>query len=163
MKTVVGAMCFVLRDGHVLLLHRNHPPFQGRWDGPGGLVEFGETPAEAAVREVYEESGLTITNVEPRAHLLLYNQDRQLTVSSFLFVATATEAELAASEEGLPEWIPLERVHDSNLIGFVHITLPLVLTPGSYLTGTILHDDGGEPLRYSLCHHRLGEARILKG
>lgn len=163
MKTVVGAMCFVLRADHVLLLQRNHPPFQGRWDGPGGLVEFGETPAEAVSREVLEESGLAITNLEARAHLLLYNQERQLTVSSFLFVAEASQDELVASEEGLPEWVPLDRVHDCDLIGFVHITLPLVLTPGTYLTGTILHDDSGEPERYHLQHHRLGEVRILEG
>ena len=52
----------VVRDpaGRVLLVLRGHPPAQGLWSLPGGRVEPGESPAEAAVREVREETGLEI-------------------------------------------------------------------------------------------------------
>ncbi|HVT64688.1 MAG TPA: NUDIX hydrolase [Mycobacteriales bacterium] len=52
----------VVRDpaGRLLLVQRGHPPAQGSWTLPGGRVEPGETPAEAAVREVREETGLDI-------------------------------------------------------------------------------------------------------
>lgn len=48
-------------DGRVLLVKRGHAPQQGCWSVPGGRVEPGETPAEAAVREVFEETGLVVT------------------------------------------------------------------------------------------------------
>lgn len=48
-------------DGEILLLERNHPPFEGQWVLPGGLVEPDETAREACVREVREEVGIDVT------------------------------------------------------------------------------------------------------
>jgi mutator protein MutT len=54
----VGAIVF---DGaRVLLVKRGHPPLKGEWSLPGGVVELGETLAEALVREVLEETGIDI-------------------------------------------------------------------------------------------------------
>ena len=53
----------VVRDqsGRLLLVQRGHPPSAGLWSVPGGRVEPGETPAQAAVREVREETGLDVS------------------------------------------------------------------------------------------------------
>lgn len=48
-------------DGDVLLLERNHPPFDGSWVLPGGLVERNETAREACARETKEEVGLDVS------------------------------------------------------------------------------------------------------
>jgi 8-oxo-dGTP diphosphatase len=55
----VGA---VVTDGHgrLLLIQRGHEPGKGLWSLPGGRVEPGETAAEALVREMEEETGLTV-------------------------------------------------------------------------------------------------------
>jgi ADP-ribose pyrophosphatase YjhB (NUDIX family) len=52
----------VIRDGEgrLLLVRRGRPPSAGLWSVPGGRVEVGETPAQAAVREVREETGLDV-------------------------------------------------------------------------------------------------------
>lgn len=50
----------VHRRGRVLLLKRKNPPNAGKWALPGGLVELGETVQEAAVREIREETGLSV-------------------------------------------------------------------------------------------------------
>lgn len=50
----------VIRNGKVLLVRRAVPPFQGAWDIPGGFCEAEEHPAETAIREVREETGLEV-------------------------------------------------------------------------------------------------------
>jgi 8-oxo-dGTP diphosphatase len=54
----------ILRDGKVLIVRRARPPSQDLFTLPGGAVETGETLAEAVVREVREETALTIEPVE---------------------------------------------------------------------------------------------------
>jgi len=56
----VGVGVVVWRGDEVLLVRRGRPPRQGEWGIPGGAQELGETLFEAAVREVLEETGLTI-------------------------------------------------------------------------------------------------------
>lgn len=56
----VAAAAVVERDGQVLLVRRTMTPGQGKWTIPGGFVEFDEDPAEAVVREVWEETGYKI-------------------------------------------------------------------------------------------------------
>ena len=53
----------VVDDGEVLLMERDHDPYEGHWVLPGGLVEPGETAREACVRETEEEVGLDIKAV----------------------------------------------------------------------------------------------------
>ena len=50
----------VHRGGKVLLVKRRNPPNMGRWALPGGLVELGETVQDATVREIKEETGLSV-------------------------------------------------------------------------------------------------------
>lgn len=56
----VAAGVIVDTDGQVLLVRRCIEPRQGLWTFPGGFVDFGEDPAEAAVRECWEETGLEV-------------------------------------------------------------------------------------------------------
>ena len=150
-----GSVCFVLNAAgdQILLLQRNHDPFKDKWDGLQGLAEFGESPIETARREVSEESGLTISDVAHRGHLLLYNVETDMVIVADLIVATCYEGEPGSSEEGQPVWVPLADLPVTDLVGFVHITLPLVLTPDTFLTGTIQHVSSGVPVRYELTHH----------
>ena len=51
-----GVVC--LRGGEVLLIRRGKPPRQGEWSLPGGRIEWGERAADAALRELEEETGV---------------------------------------------------------------------------------------------------------
>ena len=59
----VGVGVFVFKDGKFLMGQRRGAHGEGSWSIPGGHLEFGENPEQTAVREVAEETGLTITNV----------------------------------------------------------------------------------------------------
>jgi 8-oxo-dGTP diphosphatase len=56
----VAAAVLVEQDGRVLLVRRANEPFRGLWTLPAGFVNGGEDPAEAAVRECLEETGLSV-------------------------------------------------------------------------------------------------------
>jgi 8-oxo-dGTP diphosphatase len=55
----VGAV--ILNNDHVLLVQRGQAPAKGKWTLPGGVIELGESPEEALIREVKEECNLIIT------------------------------------------------------------------------------------------------------
>jgi mutator protein MutT len=60
----VGVGGVVIHQGKVLLARRGKEPLRGRWTVPGGTVEAGETLEQALVREVEEETGLTVRSRE---------------------------------------------------------------------------------------------------
>lgn len=66
----VGA---VVRDptGRLLLVRRGHAPQAGRWSLPGGHIEAGESPQEALVREVWEETGYLVAVGEAVGEIVL--------------------------------------------------------------------------------------------
>lgn len=57
---MVGVGGFIHKEGKVLLIKRRFEPNKGKWSLPGGLLEIGEDPEEAAKREVREEVGLEV-------------------------------------------------------------------------------------------------------
>jgi 8-oxo-dGTP diphosphatase len=65
----------IIRDGHVLVARRARGPALGVWTLPGGVVEAGETLSEALVREVAEETGMTIEPVTLAGHREVVTRD----------------------------------------------------------------------------------------
>jgi len=57
---LVGVGAVIIRDGQVLLIRRANEPGRGQWSIPGGVLELGETLAQAAIREVREECQVEI-------------------------------------------------------------------------------------------------------
>ena len=64
-QPVVAVGAIVFRNNRVLLVRRAQAPSQNLWAIPGGRVEIGETLQEAAEREIFEETGITIRAREP--------------------------------------------------------------------------------------------------
>lgn len=59
----VGVGTLVTRDDRVLLVRRKHSHGSGTWSTPGGHLDFGESLEACAVREVFEETGVQVTDV----------------------------------------------------------------------------------------------------
>lgn len=58
---IVGVGAVVIDGTKVLLVRRGNEPLKGEWSLPGGALEVGETLQQGVVREVLEETGLTVT------------------------------------------------------------------------------------------------------
>ena len=61
---LVGVGAIIIEGDRVLLVKRAHPPIEGQWSIPGGVLEVGEMVREAAVREAREETGLLVESGE---------------------------------------------------------------------------------------------------
>lgn len=57
---LIGVGSIIIEDHRVVLVKRAHPPIQGQWSIPGGVLEVGELVREAAIREAREETGLIV-------------------------------------------------------------------------------------------------------
>ena len=68
---LVGVGAIIIEAGGVVLVKRAHPPIQGQWSIPGGVLEIGEMVRETAIREAREETGLM---VEPDELLGVYDR-----------------------------------------------------------------------------------------
>jgi ADP-ribose pyrophosphatase YjhB (NUDIX family) len=60
----IGIGGVVIRDGSALLIRRGAEPLKGEWSIPGGMLEVGETLVEGVVRELLEETGLSVRVIE---------------------------------------------------------------------------------------------------
>jgi 8-oxo-dGTP diphosphatase len=76
-RPFVAVSAAILRDGKVLLVQRARAPASGMFSLPGGVVEIGETLIEAILREVREETNLTIEPVALAGYRESITRDRQ--------------------------------------------------------------------------------------
>ncbi len=106
-----SVLCYLEREGQYLMLYRNKKKQDinaGKWIGVGGKLEAGESPEEALLREVQEETGLTLTAYRHRG-LVTFSADGY-TEYMHLYTATDWEGTLTDCDEGELRWISKSQV-----------------------------------------------------
>lgn len=102
---------YIFHQDKVLLFKRseNKKKFPGFWSLPGGHLDEGEDALAAAIREVKEETGITIqpTDIKLKVVAFHHHLDRQETYIAFAFAVTLSElpAKLLESDEGSSHWV----------------------------------------------------------
>ena len=102
-------LCYIRRDDCYLMLHRVKKEGdlnRDKWIGVGGKFEDGESPEECLLREVTEETGLTLTRWKYRG-LVTFVSDRWPTEYMHLFTADGFTGQLRECDEGVLEWVPV--------------------------------------------------------
>jgi 8-oxo-dGTP diphosphatase len=104
-----STLCYLIRGGEVLMMHRTRKKNdmnRDKWIAVGGRFEEGESPEDCAVREVREETGLTMTAWRYRGIVTFVN-DLYETERMHLFTSDSFEGELTDCDEGELVWLPV--------------------------------------------------------
>lgn len=111
MSRKLTTLVYALRNEQVLMMHRRKQPNLGQWTAPGGKIELNESPAECAVRELREETGLIIQG-RPQLRVIATETspipDWQWLM--FIYLVSEFSGQLGHCAEGDLAWIPLAEV-----------------------------------------------------
>lgn len=112
-KTV---LVYIEKDESYLMLYRNKKKNdlnKGKWVGIGGHIEIGESKEQAAYREVKEETGLTLLNLDYRGDVVFSNEDYEEIM--YLFYSNKFEGELIECDEGELRFIKIKDLDKINM------------------------------------------------
>ena len=111
MKAMQTTLCYIEKDGRTLMIHRikkKNDMNRDKWLGVGGKFEPGESPEECMLREVREETGLTLTSWAYRGIVTFVSGD--YCEYMHLFTADAFEGTLRDCDEGALEWVETDKL-----------------------------------------------------
>ncbi len=132
-QTELYTMCLVVKDGKVLLLNRPEKRGFPGYVGAGGKVEFPESMSEAAIREVYEETGLRVTNIQFKGIDGYSDTKNNYRYTVYNYVATQFEGTLLENPpEGSLHWVTIEDVMKLPMQDWFRRRFPLFFEAGTF-------------------------------
>lgn len=124
---VVIAFCFLIKDNKILLINRKNPPNKGEYTVIGGKKERNESISEACKREVFEETGLIVTNIKFVGMANNFKNESDTEYLIFYFRTEDFYGDLKASSEGDIEWCDIkESLEKKNTSEFYKKIAPIV-------------------------------------
>jgi 8-oxo-dGTP diphosphatase len=146
--TEYATLCFIIRDGQILLIRKKRGLGAGKINGPGGRLEKGETSLMAAIRETQEEVGVTPTDLLQVGELFFQFLDGyKLHVA--VFAASGCDGALCETEEATPMWTEIEKIPYHDMWEDDAYWLPLLLKLKKFRGRFVFDGD-------KLLSHRLG-------
>ena len=149
---VEATLCEIINEGRLLLQRKSVGRFgEGKWNGPGGKVQPGETPLECVVREVLEETGLKVGDLTHHGAIDFYFGEKQSPDWKVHIYSTSTfTGEPKPSDEGELAWFGYDEIPYAEMWQDDLYWLPPVLQ-GMKVQGFFVYDEnGGELLRHRL-------------
>ena len=132
-STIFLTLCYVFRDGKILLGMKKRGFGEGWWNGFGGKVQSGEDVTVAAMRELQEEAGLVAETWERRGVLRFYFEDQDVVREVHVFAILSYRGEPKESEEMRPSWFFPENVPFAQMWPSDRLWLPIFLQGKSFV------------------------------
>jgi 8-oxo-dGTP diphosphatase len=116
-----ATLCHIINGDRLLLKEATRGISKGRWNGPGGKFEKGETPERCAIRETLEETGIRMRSPVFHGRLRFFmDGKRELSILVYLFSAKRFSGRIRSTEEGAVKWfrireLPLDRMWDDDV------------------------------------------------
>ena len=110
-------LCYLEKNGAYLMLHRikkENDLNKDKWIGVGGKFIDKESPEECAIREVKEETGLTLDSYEYRG-IVTFVSNQWETEYMHLFTSRNFHGTLTECDEGVLEWVPKNKLEELHL------------------------------------------------
>ena len=173
MQVTAATLCHPVVDDQLLLIRKQRGAGAGKLVGPGGKVEDGETPVEAARREVREELRVDPFGVEKRGEFDFHFRDSEAdrrgaseraseegrparsavdedSMHVHVFAADGVEGEPEATEEAVPEWHPVADPPYDEMWVDDRVWLPHLLAGETFRGEFVLSDDGESLQSYEM-------------
>lgn len=115
-----ATLCFVIYKDKLLMINRVKPPFMGRWNAVGGHLNDGETIEACAIREIKEESGISVDKVKQISEFT-WNYDDEI---GYAYLATLPDDfDISTfpkkTEEGIVDFCDIDWVLDKRNDGVI--------------------------------------------
>lgn len=110
MKDPRRTLVLIHQHPHVLLGMKKRGFGEGKWNGFGGKIEEGESVEEAAKREVLEECGVVVNDIEKLAVIDFEFEDGSDPLQGHIFVAHRFEGKPVETDEMKPEWFHIDDI-----------------------------------------------------
>ncbi len=115
-------LCFIRRGDEILMLNREKTSWMGSWNGVGGRIEKGETPKDGALREVYEETGITLSDIRD-CGIVTWESDDESFGGMHLYIAHVSDdfeyLTPKATDEGILDWKKVDWILNADNTGVI--------------------------------------------
>lgn len=144
-----STLCYIRQGDRYLMLHRvkkENDLNRDKWIGVGGKFEDRESPDDCLMREVLEETGLTLTDWQCRG-IVTFLSDGWEGEYMYLFTADSFTGTLKECDEGNLEWVPISRLGELPLWEGDHLFLELLARNAPFFLMTLKYE--GDRLVYA--------------
>lgn len=135
-------VCYIKDNDNYLMLYRNKRKEDlnlGKWIGVGGHIEYGESPDEAIIREVKEETNLNLLDYKLRGIIYFYNDNYNEVMH--LYTSNKFSGELKESDEGTLKWIKSSDILNLNLWEGDRAFWPLIFDSEEYFEMALYYNN----------------------
>lgn len=114
-----ATLIYLVRNDEILLIEKLRGHGAGKVNAPGGHIEVGETPEECAIREAFEEVGITVLCADLQATLKFHDTENGFNMLGYALVSKTFRGQPKRSPEAVPFWsktdqIPFERMWEDD-------------------------------------------------
>lgn len=147
----IFTLVLVMRNSEILLGLKKRGLGEGKWNGFGGKVEFGETVIRAAMRELCEESGIVADecNLLQRGIITMDFANGEDSFEIHVFLCTNYKGEITETEEMKPQWFDIHHIPYDLMWSEARLWYPVFLS-GHPFEASFSYDIQGHIINHAI-------------